>query len=489
MESLADEVWDVVINGTGLQQSLLALALSRSNKKVLHLDRHQYYGGSSAALTLDEAEAWAAENAASDPEKLFRAAIFTRSDGAKASLGPSRAYTLSLSPQIVHCRSELVNQLVSSRAFRCLEFLAVGSFFIYQPEKDGEKSTLVKLPSTREDVFLTTALSAKAKRSMMKFLKLVLDYESEDNKSSWELFADEPLSSFLASSFKLDQSLQTFITTLTLSLDDKISTGSGIAAIYRHLNSMGVFGHGFAAVYPKFGGLAEIIQASCRACAVGGAAYVLGTGVDDSRPISDEDANVQVTITGGITVKARAFVTSPETPSGNMMTSKLVAVVDTKPTHLFQAPVDGGQIPAVVVVAFPAKSLSEAQEHPVYAMIHSSDTGECPSSQCVVYFSSLAYSSSKTVLHIALTLLLCSIATPESPDPKSLVQFYYEQAQSTSSLVEDGATVTVPCTGSDLAFNDDLLQPVQEAWSILTKNDENAGEYMKFVDREPVDDE
>lgn len=47
----------------------------------------------------------------------------------------------------------------------------------------------------------------------------------------------------------------------------------------------------------------------------------------------------------------------------------------------------------------------------------------------------------------------------------------------------------MPCASSDLAFNDDLLEPVQEAWAALTAGDEKAGEYMKFVDREPVDDD
>ncbi|PHH54196.1 Rab proteins geranylgeranyltransferase component A [Ceratocystis fimbriata CBS 114723] len=490
MESLADEVWDVVINGTGLQQSLLALALSRSNKKILHLDCRNYYGGPSAALTLDEAEAWAIENAASnDDTRIFRGATFAKCDDAIASLGPSRAYTISLAPQMIHCRSELVAQLVSSRVFRCLEFLAVGSFFVYQSEKDGQKSSLVKLPSTREDIFLTTTISAKAKRGMMKFLKLVLDYDSEENKSIWKPHASDFLSDFLASSFKLDSSLQTLITTLTLSLDDKTTVQNGILAIHRHLNSTGVFGPGFAAVYPKFGGLSEVVQAGCRACAVGGAAYVLGTGVKASRPISADDAKVEVDLIDGVTVKSHALVTSLETPSGNKVTSKLVAVVDAKPESIFQASVEGTQTPAVAVVAFPAKSLLEDQEHPVYAMLHSSDTGECPVNQCIIYLSSLAYSSSKLVLSKALESLLFVIATLKSPAPKPLVQIYYEQADSSSSLTIDGNIITVPCNTSDLAFGDDLLKPVREAWEALTKNDEDAGEYMKFVDREPVDDE
>lgn len=61
MESLAETPWDVTISGTGLAQSLLALALSRSGKKVLHIDRNPYYGGSEAAFSLQEAENWVSQ--------------------------------------------------------------------------------------------------------------------------------------------------------------------------------------------------------------------------------------------------------------------------------------------------------------------------------------------------------------------------------------------------------------------------------------------
>ncbi|KKA31203.1 hypothetical protein TD95_000800 [Thielaviopsis punctulata] len=490
MESLADELWDVVINGTGLQQSLLALALSRSDKKILHLDHNEFYGGPAAAFTLAEAEAWAAENAAADngSKKLFHKAIFTKAEGADDVLGAARSYALTLSPQILYCRSELVNQLVSSRAFRSLEFLAVGSFFIYEPGKDGAKPSLVKLPSTREDIFLTTAIPAKAKRGMMKFLKLVMDYDSEENKSIWEPKAGNLLSDFLASTFKLDASLQSFVTALTLSLDGKITVKDGILAISRHMDSMGVFGPGFSAVYPKFGGLSEVIQASCRACAVGGAVYILGTGVNSIKAIDEDGANVEITITSDIAVKTRSFVTDHNTAEGKRVTSKLIAVIDSKPEGIFGAAIEGGQQPAVAIVAFPAKSLCLEQEYPVYAMLHSGETGECPLSQCVAYLSSIAYPASKSILDQALASLLSALSTQDST-PKPLVQLYYEQADGVSSLSIDGSVVTMPCASSDLAFNDDLLGLVQDAWTSLTKGDEKAGEYMKFVDREPVEDD
>jgi RAB protein geranylgeranyltransferase component A len=78
MDTLDNTEWDVLIVGTGLQQSLLALyvlrhaeawtrsdwrslwrALSRSDKKILHIDENDYYGGAEAAFSLLEADEWA----------------------------------------------------------------------------------------------------------------------------------------------------------------------------------------------------------------------------------------------------------------------------------------------------------------------------------------------------------------------------------------------------------------------------------------------
>lgn len=56
-EALPSE-FDVVIEGTGLIQSLLAAALSRCGKTVLHLDRNPYYGEEWGTLMYRELRDW-----------------------------------------------------------------------------------------------------------------------------------------------------------------------------------------------------------------------------------------------------------------------------------------------------------------------------------------------------------------------------------------------------------------------------------------------
>ncbi|KOS20715.1 Rab proteins geranylgeranyltransferase component A [Escovopsis weberi] len=572
MESLSDTEWDVVISGTGLQHSLLALALSRSAKNILHVDEGDYYGGAEAALSLPELDAWVAKHHHGDGDgdgngngsngdedgRVFSAARVawpSQDEGAPQARG-ARGYSIALAPQLIHARAALLSQLVSSKAFRQVEFLAVGSFFVYQarrepespesPESTGaqeegaEGNALHRIPSTREDVFSNAAIPVRAKRALMKFLKFVLEHDSSDAHAAlWRPRADEPLAAFLASEFRLDAELQAYVVALTLSLDGAISVVRGLAAIHRHLASTGVFGPGFAAVYPKWGGLAEIAQVGCRAAAVGGAVYMLGVGVADVRTPGPEQQQQQqqqqqllgITLTNDVAVKAKRLVHTTQPAPGAPRLTRLTAAVHATLPSLFQPVVDGAPTPSVAVVAFPAGCSLEGSSpaHPVYAMVHSADTGECPAGQCeytrlrlasihgrvslslslslspppyrtwkcVVYLSTLSSPTSREILAKALAALLSALPDTKDRRPDILFQLCYEQkgapargtAASAGARAKDGifAFDLMPL---DLAFDDAVLEPVRDAWDWITDgSSDERGEYMNFKDREGVDED
>ena len=330
------------------------------------------------------------------PAALFSSASVTRQpppaqeDGA-VDLSSSRAYSLALSPQIMYTCSALLSQLVSSRAYRQLEFLALGSSFVLSqqpmsPEMtSNSKPSLTRIPFSREAIFSST-LSARSKRTLMKFLKFVVSSaESEpasastktaDNQTPVQVaaaststaaastvlsaHASTPLATFLASQFSLDPELQSYVLTLTLDLPlssrPTASTSStqprrpattvsaGMAALQRHLASWGQFGPGFAAVYPKWGGGSEVAQVACRAGAVGGGVYMLGRGVKDVQDdkVGVEDGNdgdeqdgarqgegplLRVVLDDGTVLRTRRLVRgwSSETDAGNAVASETVA--------------------------------------------------------------------------------------------------------------------------------------------------------------------
>ncbi|KAI2468162.1 GDP dissociation inhibitor [Annulohypoxylon bovei var. microspora] len=506
MESLGEEPWDVVICGTGLQQSLLALALSRSKKRILHVDPNDYYGEHEAAFSLQEADSWAAGMSAvqglsaegdsatgeSKTQGIFKHALaWTHPEAKEKGLSFPRAYSLALAPHIIHTRSKLLSQLVSSRAYRQVEFLAVGSFFVYDAQASDASSKLVRIPSSREDVFSTQSIPVKSKRSLMKFLKFVIDYDSEEQKPVWQGQEQKLLSEFLASGFKLDENLRKYILALTLTLDGRVTVADGLATIHRHLTSMGLFGPGFCAVYPKWGGSSEIAQVGCRAGAVGGGVYMLDTKAEINDDPSDD--GITLKLSNEVSVRTTKLIAlQTEAASDAPTISHLIAVVNSPLQALFEVIVEGAPTPAVAVVAFPGDSTSEADGNPIYALVHSSETGECPAGQSVIYLATLATPQSTTRLASALDALLSAATPADAPESTCLYKLQYEQSVSPRepSRATRGSTSTFafPSPSLGLAFDDGCLDTVKDAWKLVV-GDDCTEEYMVFEDREGADDD
>lgn len=341
-------------------------------------------------MNLQEVDAWAAEiaRASPDAQSVFSSAAVSRpSDAGEPAISNPRAYAITLSPQIIHANSSILSQLVSSRAFRQLEFLAVGSFFICKRSASSSTLSLTRIPSNREDVFSSTELGARAKRQLMKFLKLVLSHRDDASLPQWHEYAQRPLSEFLGERMALDDELQSYIITLTLSLDGQISTRDGLGAVHRHLTSMGLFGPGFAAVYPKWGGGSEIAQVACRAGAVGGGVYMLGTGIKHMSKTSLEDETVELELTNNMVVRTKAVVRETQRVSADdaPKVSRMVVIAASPLRSLFEATVEGAPTPAVAVIALPRGTVEDDHgthsAHPIYAIVHSAETGECPVGQ------------------------------------------------------------------------------------------------------------
>ena len=97
----------------------------------------------------------------------------------------------------------------------------------------------------------------------------------------------------------------------------------------------------------------------------------------------------------------------------------------------------------------------------------------------VLYATTLQAAESKTVLEAALAALLEST---EHGEGKLLYSLYYEQEQQASTT-----DPTMPSDGSlDLAFNDEILQTVEDQWKSIMADDNGVveGSFMKFEDRE-----
>lgn len=238
------------------------------------------------------------------------------------------------------------------------------------------------MPSSREDVFQDKSLDLKAKRSLMKFLRFVSTYEEQTEV--WQNRTAKPFGVFLEQNFGLPDASHEPILALTMSQEPwtGLNTGRALPKIARHLRSIGMFGPGFGAVLPKWGGLAEIAQVACRACAVGGGVYVLNKGIKSAERRDDRN---YLELSGGEKVSSKWLVEganiTTQAPDGANTTvmTRGVFIISSSLSSLFPPTSEGGVTPAGAVVVVPPTA---DDKPPVHIFAHTSEAGECPMGQC-----------------------------------------------------------------------------------------------------------
>jgi hypothetical protein len=355
---------------------------------------------------------------------------------AHEKLSKSRSYSISLAPHIIHARSPVIQALITSQVYRQLEFVAVGNWWIYKSIEKSDPSspdddttaadstfTFQKVPNGREDIFADNDLDLRSKRALMKFLKIVADFESNEELRA---HANYPFREYLLEKLRLPPSLVNPLLSLALSHSEAqdISTSSAISQIATHLRSIGAFGPGFGAVIPKWGGTSEICQVACRASAVGGAVYMLDQGVksydvatSDNGESPESAGAVAVTLDSGEVLKSKwLFGGLPDIPLPGDTTrepgpsiAKSITIIDSTLDKFFLALAEGAPPPAVSVLYFPADSLSSNAagkgNPPIYVTIHSGDTGECPRQQCEYNLSILLPPSASKMMSFFIILI------------------------------------------------------------------------------------
>lgn len=505
-------------------------ALSRSGKKVLHLDKNSYYGGPEAAFSIQEAQEWV-DSLGKDPgrEPFEDVSIYspaeTSVEGKKLSF--SRAYSVSLSPQLVYTRSKLLPTLVSSKVYRQLEFQAVGSWWVYgnstatATKEEGASQApcsvsqqLRRVPSSREDVFSDETISMKSKRMLIRFLRTINQPQQTGKETEQPSIVEDhdtelSLSEYLSSKFNAPAELHNPILSLSLCQQSPHETPAKLALprIQRHLGSLGVFGPGFGSLIAKWGGGSEIVQVGCRALAVGGGVYVLGQGVQSvDNPEAEDEGYHQLTLSNGERIRTKYIVGTPwdlPTEAGRPFitmhkVSRSISVISSPLESLFPATAEGGPVPAGAVVLVPGEALSGdvAGAAPAYLLVHSSETGECPDGQCVIYGSiSVPGEEGQRLLEKAVKCLLDSY-TSTNGRPTVLWSLRFTQIGQSDrsapgvykSTKSDGILFFAP-PSLDLAFDDSVVDSVKESWETVLGAEADGALFMSFEDRETYDDD
>ncbi|KAH6916875.1 rab GDP-dissociation inhibitor [Coprinopsis sp. MPI-PUGE-AT-0042] len=283
-----DEEYDVIVLGTGLTECILSGLLSVEGKKVLHMDRNDYYGGDSASLNLTQ---------------LYRK--FRPDQAVPQELGRDRDYAIDLVPKFIIASGELTKILVHTEVTRYLEFKQIAGSFVY---RDGNIS---KVPSTEMEAVKSPLMGLFEKRRAKKFFEFLQSWKDEDPATHQGLDLDRDSMKTVYEKFGLEPGTQDFIGhAMALYLDDDYITKPARPTYDRiilYTSSMARYGKS-PYIYPLYG-LGELPQSFARLSAIYGGTYMLDKTIDEI--VTDSDGKFVGVKSGSETVKAKQVIGDP----------------------------------------------------------------------------------------------------------------------------------------------------------------------------------
>ncbi|OMJ18593.1 putative secretory pathway GDP dissociation inhibitor 1 [Smittium culicis] len=283
-----DEEYDIIVLGTGLVECVLSGILSVEGKKVLHIDRNDYYGGECASLNLTQ---------------LYR--MFKDGASPPEALGRDRDYNIDLIPKFMMANEELVKVLVYTDVTRYIEFKLISGSMVCRDQK------ISKVPATVTEALTSPLLGFFEKRRAKNFLEFVGNYKEEDISTHKGLNLDKQTMSAVYEHFGVDSNTQEFIGhAMALHLDDSYKHKPARETIERvllYVTSVAKYGSS-PYIYPLYG-LGELPQGFARLSAIYGGTYMLNTPVDDI--VVDESGKFTGVKSGEEVAKAKLVIGDP----------------------------------------------------------------------------------------------------------------------------------------------------------------------------------
>lgn len=284
-----DEEYDCIVLGTGLKECIISGILSVEGKKVLHMDRNNYYGGESASLNLNQ---------------LFQK--FYPSQKPADSLGANRDYNVDLVPKFLMATGLMVKFLLKTGVTRYLELQAVQGSYVYKDKK------IHKVPSTATEAMASGLMGIFEKRRCAEFLKYVQNYKQDEPKT-WEgTDCSSVLMQDLYKKFSLDDNTQSFVGhALALHLNDDYLKKPALETVERivlYKDSLIQYSGSSPYIYPRYG-LGELPQAFARLAAIYGGTYMLDKPIEEV--IYDANGKVTGVRSGSEVAKCKFVVADP----------------------------------------------------------------------------------------------------------------------------------------------------------------------------------
>jgi Rab GDP dissociation inhibitor len=377
-----NEEYDVIVLGTGLKECVLSGLLAVKGKKVLHLDRNDYYGGETASLNLTNL--WKKFRQNEEPPKQY---------------GHNRDWNVDLIPKFIMADGKLVKMLLHTKVTKYLEWKCVDASYVVQHKKGGwissEKMAVCKVPSNDMEALKSNLMGMFEKKRVIDLYKFIENVDMKD-PSTWKGFDlnKDPMKEVFKK-FKLEENTIDFLGhAVALHFQDNYlfePAKDTIEKMQLYLESVGRYGES-PFLYPIYG-LGGLPEAFSRLCAIHGGTYMLNKAVDEIT--FDADGKVTGIKCGADSAKAPIVICDPSYAPDTKL----------KPT--------GKVIRAICLL-----------DHPI------PDTGNAQSVQIIIPAKQLGRNSDTYISMVSYSHLICAkgiyvamvSTTVESSEPKKEIQ-------------------------------------------------------------------
>jgi len=284
-----DETYDVIVLGTGLTECIMSGIMSKSGKKVLHMDRNNYYGGESASMT-PISDLYQLFGETLKPEDLY---------------GRGRDWNIDLIPKFIMAHGELTKLLIHTDVTRYLEFKQIEGSYVFK--KGGN---IHKVPASDKEALSSNLMGIFEKRRFRNFLVWATKLDFADPATFNQVDPETTTMIEVFKKFGLDQNTADFTGhAICLFLDDKYLERPCKDAIKRlklYYDSLSSYGKS-PYLYPLYG-LGELPQGFARLSAVYGGTYMLEKPVEE---IVMEDGKVVGVKSQGEIAKTKMVIADP----------------------------------------------------------------------------------------------------------------------------------------------------------------------------------
>lgn len=264
MDTLPKE-FDAIVLGTGLKEGIVSALMSVHGRKVLHIDRNDFYGGDCASLKLSQLYSFFGEDPSSIPKEF----------------GKDSEWSIDLIPKFILSSGDLFYMLRHVDCLHYLEFGRVAGAFVYN------NGVIYRVPATTKQALDSKLMGLFEKKRMANLFEYVTSFE--ENPSATSNLSSQGKTPATATcneyfdAYKLSDSTKEFIGhAMALELDDEYLHKPALETFRRidlYTQSLSRFGQS-PFIYPLYG-LGDLPQAFSRVAAVWGGIYMLNTPVTE----------------------------------------------------------------------------------------------------------------------------------------------------------------------------------------------------------------